>query len=65
MDEEEEFPAIDSVTFKNFISFNCSPEQKYGSKKSEKSEFFKNILFWQSYLDKFLGLYGFNSCFLS
>ena len=38
MDEEEDFPAIDSLTFKNFISFNSLPEQKYGSRKSEKSE---------------------------
>lgn len=38
MDEEEDFPAIDSLTFKNFISFKDLPEQKYGSRKSKKTD---------------------------
>ena len=39
-DEEEDFPATGSLNFKNFINFNSLPEQKYGIRKSEKSELF-------------------------
>ena len=44
-DEEEDFPAIGSLNFKNFINFNSLPEQKYGIRKSEKSELFNVYIY--------------------